>query len=305
MDAEPLQPFLPADPPASPRGYDPARMVYWLLPCLIHATALAWLSVEIQRLFAPFLIFPLLLGVVFGAACVGVMWFCQMAARRGVVTGTLVLLVVLVVGQHYFAYRRVQSGALEQIATLTNEQRAGLEAVRAAMPDLRGPQTFTDFLQRETQRGRPLISGVVARGAGVWLTWGLDAVLVLAGSMIVILPALRRPYCTRCRSWYRSVQSGSLEAIDETDWRQLRQLWPGAPQEWHPGASFDLLACRAGCGPVLLKLSWKRLSPRIAQPPRASIWLTRHDDGRLRAWLGQTIAAEQDTPTSHGSGAAR
>jgi hypothetical protein len=67
----------------------------------------------------------------------------------------------------------------------------------------------------------------------------------------VVVPALARPYCDRCGSWFRTTRAGTIEPQTA---RRLAELVeadvPGPLQS----ARYRLRACRAGCGPTELRL---------------------------------------------------
>ena len=80
--------------------------------------------------------------------------------------------------------------------------------------------SFGQYVQAQAHRGRPLWSGYVAQGWVAWLSWAIDALLVVAAAVAVTIPAMRVPYCNRCRSWYRTIRSGRIDVLT------AQALWP-------------------------------------------------------------------------------
>jgi hypothetical protein len=164
---------------------------------LAAGAAMAWLAAQLQQLRSPWLVFPLVMGLALGAALVGLAGLVQVGHRPTVVAVTLLSAAALTVGQHYFSYR----------ATLraTRQKAPELEKARLLFPKNSWeespvpPPSFGRFLRWQAARGRP-IGRFVARGGLAWASWALDGLLLVAGALAVVGPAIRRPYCNHCRS---------------------------------------------------------------------------------------------------------
>lgn len=170
-------------PVVSTRTTNPSsRLLPWLAGCTVHAVAVAWIASSVERTTAPFLVFPLAVGVALGVGVVALARWCQIASRRTLLQGVLLATVVVVVGQHYFSYRHaqkdLQDAAQRRAAALA--KFPGLAAQLSPPP----PQTFLSFLSATAARGRALPAGV-AIGIGVWLSWLFDGLLVAAGAATV------------------------------------------------------------------------------------------------------------------------
>ena len=87
-----------------------------------------------------------------------------------------------------------------------------------------------------------------------WLSWAIDALLLVAAAAAVTIPAVRVPYCNQCRSWYRTVRNGK---IDLPTAGRLAGLLEVEPPERPRSARYRLSACQGGCGPSRCELSWE------------------------------------------------
>jgi hypothetical protein len=234
------------------RGGDFAwrHMFAWLIASVLLGALTAWLAVEVQRLFAPWLLFPLLVGVGLGAMLVGVMRAAHIAHRPTLVTGALLAAAVAVVGQHYAYYRAAQRVEAERQRSLGLAATAFPEVQARVAP----PRNVLDFLRREAIRGRPLPLGYVARGDWAWLTWSLEGLLVLAATLAMVIPAMRMPYCRRCGTWYRTIRGGRLRpaAIEPLAALTGTTIAAGTAR-----ARYRAAHCQGGCGPTRFLLSWE------------------------------------------------
>lgn len=182
-----------AQPPASDASTSPpgeafpwSSVGFWLPPALIHAVAVAYLAAVLERSFAPFLLFPLAVGVALGVGVAALAHWCGVDERRVLVAGTVCVVLVAAVGQHYFAYRHFADEAARRAKALS--EYSGL----AEQFGQSEPQSFAEFLAAAADRGRLLPGGYRARGAAAWLSWLCDALLVLAGALGVVWAASRR-----------------------------------------------------------------------------------------------------------------
>jgi hypothetical protein len=223
----------------------PAEVALWLAISLAWAAAWCWASVLIAGRFAPVLVFPLLAGFVLGAGCVMGMRLAGLGSRRWLLSGTLVLSLALAAGQHYVWYRITQA----RIETEYSSKLSGnsLGGLTAAIPDLHS--SFGTFLQATARRGRAWF-GLTLHGGWVWASWALDAALEAASAVGLMVFATRQPYCSRCRSWYRSVRRGKLDAEPAAALARLCGC-QGLPSV----NRYKLLHCQSGCGPARLELA--------------------------------------------------
>ena len=220
----------------------------WLPVSLIHGAVVAWAATLVEQFTAPLVLFSILVGVVLGGTLVGMIRVLQIGNRSTVLSGTVVAALIAVVGQHYISYRTAYRSAVEDRRAYQSAQMAfrGSELARTPVP----PEGFFRFLRWRAARGFGLL-GFKAEDWTVWLLWAGDGALVLAAALGVVGPALRRPYCDRCRSWFRTTRGGP---VDPQTARQLARLVEAELPEPLASARYRLSACHGGCGPAGLQL---------------------------------------------------
>ena len=157
---------------------------FWFPPALGHAVVVAWASLRVESYFALWLVFPALVGVVLGAGLAWLARFCRLADLKLLVAGTLAAGMLCVAMQHWFAYRQVLEQFREREASLlAKAPLAGALALAGAQP----PANVWQFLREDAATGRVLVGGWRAEGVACWLSWGLDAMLVLVGALAMVL----------------------------------------------------------------------------------------------------------------------
>ncbi|MCX7427428.1 MAG: hypothetical protein NTW96_17580 [Planctomycetia bacterium] len=165
----------------------------WVAACAAFGLPLAWVSTAIGQHYAPLLLFPFATGAVVGACLVGAMRVGQMH-RRGIATLAAVLTgLVVVLGQHYFSYLSVCRRIDEEAATYLRARQIFGQDVQGSLPTK--PAGLLAFLQHEATHGRELATSwgnYTARGRLAWLSWAVDAVLVLLGAVVIVRRASRR-----------------------------------------------------------------------------------------------------------------
>jgi hypothetical protein len=205
-------------------------------------------SAQLELHFTPLVLFPLLIGIGLGAIVVGLVRLGQVGHRSTIVLVTVLAVAVAVAGQHYLQYQASQ------------QQTQWFDTVRRAFPDLpedripQAPTGFFDYLQGQAAAGRPIVGNYVARGAVAWLSWVVDALLVLAAALAMVIPAIRQPYCNQCGSWYRTIRGGR---IDVGTGQRVAALAGLAAPEKPLAARYRLASCMGGCSPTRLELSWE------------------------------------------------
>jgi len=227
------------------------RLVLWLPACLALGALTGRVAVVAQSYGQPFLLFPLLMGVGLGAMTVALMRIGQVGNRPTVLLGTVLAASLGIVTQHYFSYLAVREAYSSDAATLEMAKRTFPDDVTGRIPQ--PPATFLDFLHADARKGRPLPGGYIAREGVAWATWAVDGLLVLLSALAMVIPALRQPYCNRCRSWYRVSRSGR---IDVPTARRLAEIAEIPPAENPTAARYRLLNCNAACGRTGFELSW-------------------------------------------------
>jgi len=262
------RPPLPTsdEPCSSAIGLLAVRLALWLPVAAVIGVLVGGASAEVQRWFAPLVFFPLLVGIVLGGLLVGAMRWLNLGNIACIAAGVLVAVAVTVVAQHYTAYwmaRHPDEATRERL-----EKAAVAFPERAAAIAAEMPQSFSAYLQREALRGRPLWQGLVARGAWAWVSWAVDALLVLLAATALIVPAARLPYCRHCRSWYRTVRSARVRPAVAL---QLAKAVGLSLQAKVTAARYRLLGCDSGCGPTGLELIWRE---KKTDHDSSLVWLT-------------------------------
>jgi hypothetical protein len=258
--------------------------------CTVLAAALAWLAVVVAGQFAPLVIFPILVGLVLGVTLVGLARLTQVGNRPTVVWGAILASAVAVVGQHYGCYRGDGELVRNQAESFRRAESKYPGLVLGTAPQPAG--SLLEYLRRQADEGRPLLAGYVARGPAAWASWTADGLLVLAAALLVVLPAVRQPYCSRCGSWFRTTRRGRIDAGSARRLEGVLKI-----ELLDEIASFDyrLVSCSAGCDRTGFEVSWVGES---GKPASARVWL-RADQ---RHQVSQTLDAPKITdvpPTNH------
>ena len=253
--------------------FHPAALAFWLPACLAAALLVAKAAVVAESYFAPLIFFPLLIGLVLGTTLVGVMRLAQLAHRPTVLAGAVLAGVLTILGQHYLSYRADLQRRQEKF-----DQHPGASLAFADQL----PESFGGFLRRRAAAGRALFG----QGLTVWLSWGLDAVLVLVAALAAVASALRLPYCEQCRSWYRVTRAGGLDVKRAEKLAVLAGCQPPPNRQL---ARFRLQNCTGGCGPTSLELFWQRAADRTTTQ-RA--WIDAAQRGDLNRILDEPTSAE-------------
>ena len=251
-------------PPAA-RFHWPA-LALWLPMCGLLSAALAWLAVVIAKHFAPLLVFPILVGLVLGVALVGLARLMQVGDRPTVVLGTILACAVAVVGQHYVCYRVDRELVQKQAESFHRAELKHPGLVVGAAPE--PAQGLLDYLRRQADEGRPLLGSYVARGPVAWTSWAADGLLVAAAALLVVLPAVRQPYCSRCRSWFRTTRRGRIDADSA---RLLGGVLKIELPDDVTSIDYRVVSCSAGCDPTGFEVSWSAESGKPSSARR--IWL--------------------------------
>jgi hypothetical protein len=224
----------------------------WIALCLVDGLAVAWVASTIERYRAPVFLFSLLVGLAVGVTLAGLLRLAQVGHRPTLLLGAALAALTAVTGQHYIGYRVAHADARDDARAYQMARMALGDQVLGQMPV--PPEGFVAFLRWRVARGYKLF-GRHVRGAAVWSIWAVDALLVLAGALVVVIAAWRRPYCNRCHSWLAVTRRG------EIDGRLARRV--GAALDAEPpgdiaSARYWLATCRGGCGPTAFELSWKK-----------------------------------------------
>ena len=234
-------------PPAAARlRWD--RCWLWVPACLVYGGLVGWVAVLVEPFWAPVLLFSLLVGVVLGASLVGISRVGQVGNRLTVLLGTVLAALAAVFGQHYVSYRLTCREAAEDAQTYRRAAYLFQDKVLGEMPV--PPDDFLEFLRWRAARGLRVF-GLQAQGAVVWMIWTMDGVLVLGAALAVVVPALNKPYCDRCRSWFVTTRFGP---VDPETARKLAAVTQTELPDEIASARYRLSACNGGCGPTRFEL---------------------------------------------------
>ncbi len=230
-----------------------SQALVWMLVAPILGAAVARLAVWVESYWAPLLIFPLVVGCGLGLLLAGLMRLGRVGHRATIGSGAVLAVAVAVAGQHYFSFRDAKAALAAQ-----KPQDLPLEAFQdfqETRPQEMRPDASADlvrFMQRQAARGRAVSATFVLRGAAAWASWTLDGLLLLLAAGTIIYLACRAPYCSVCRSWYRTTRAGPLAA----DTAQRMAEAASLPVEEPFGAArYRLSHCASGCGPSRLELA--------------------------------------------------
>ena len=269
--------------PAAGGRFQWRSLALWLPACLILGVPVAWAAVVAQGYFAPVVLFPLLVGVGLGALVVGLIRLGHVGNRPTVLMGTLLAVLVTVAGQHYVTYLTVCRWPRQEVKTRRHAGRELSELVDVRIP------SFGEFMRREAARGRPPLTDYVARrtvAPTTWALWAVDGLLVLLATLAMVVPAVRLPFCNRCRSWYRVIRSGRIDAETAGRLSELADVHGECPPN---SARYRLLACNGGCGPTDFQLCWRRpRGPALS----ARAWLDDECRDRMIRLLDEAKAVE-------------
>ena len=234
-------------------------LIWWLAAPILGAAA-ARLAVWTQNFRAPLLIFPLLVGAGLGLMLMGLMRLAQVGHRATLWSGAILAVAVAVTGQHYFSFLDFKAALAAQ-----RPKDLSAEMFQEMMPE--ESLDFARFMRRQAALGRPITTEFRLGGTAAWASWALDGLLVLLATLAIICLACRAPYCSVCRSWYRTTRAGPLNAEMARRMAAAASL-PGVDP---PGeAQYRFSHCVGGCGPGRLELAWS--GPR--QSKVAEAWLS-------------------------------
>ncbi len=231
---------------------------------------LGYVAAQVAHVRAPWLLFPLLVGVGLGALAGGLAYWEKLGHRATVLFATAIAATVVVVVMHWMEYQ----------AYLNAPRSAQFEMMANAFPDIAErhvsarPTGFFDFLQRMAAAGRTMPLGWVAQGEWAWASWALDALLVVAGAVVAVTVFARRPYCDVCRNYYRVLRQ---ETLRPDQYRRLAESlgWTaGTPRS----ASYQHLSCQGVCGPDQVRVM---VTPVAGPSERREAWIDHTDRGRL------------------------
>jgi hypothetical protein len=222
-----------------------AQALLWMLAAPLVGAVVARGAVWAENFRAPLVIFPLAVGGGLGLLLAGLMRFGQIGHRATIWSGAILAVATAAAGQHYFSFLDFKAELIAQ-----KPQLLGLEEFREMMP---GAATdFGRYMQRQAAGGRAVTAEFKLRGAAAWASWVVDGLLMLIAALAIVYLACRAPYCSVCRSWYRTTRAGPLAADTAQRMAEAASLVIAEPLD---AAQYRLSHCVSGCGPSRLELA--------------------------------------------------
>jgi len=102
----------PPPAPPLPGSFAPVALLATLVVSPVVGLVWAWAAETAQFYVAPFLLFPIVVGVLAGLTIVGLARFAQVGHRPTVVLAAVLAAAVAACGQHYLHYLSTYSRAL-------------------------------------------------------------------------------------------------------------------------------------------------------------------------------------------------
>jgi hypothetical protein len=259
MDPQPAPIPSVVDPPR-PGRFRLGSLVLWLPGCAVLGCAVAWAAEVAEGYFAPFLLFPILVGVVLGGLVVAALRMGRVGHRTTILLGGLVAILMTVAGRHYLDYWTYRHELIGDSTSAALRRRA------ETLFDL--PTTWPEYLRWKAHRGWS-IGPYTIHDEAAWLMWGLDALVLAVPALVLIVTAARLPFCDRCRSWYHTMRAGRIDPETTALLAGLAGL--KVPPEYFAGR-YRLSGCAAGCNPAALELFWDEPDRDFSSE---RIWLDR------------------------------
>ena len=129
---------------------------------------------------------------------------------------------------------------------------------------------------------------------GEWITKELgwcvvDSLLTLATAVVVTIPAVRVPYCNRCKTWYRTVRNGK---IDVSTARRLAEMCGVEDIDKFHSPRYRLSCCHGGCSPTCCELTWEDSGGTVEL---ARVWLDGEKRNAVATILDELTREKEDT----------
>lgn len=292
----------PELPPIPAGGFSPGKFCLSLAVGPLVGLLWAWVAQETQS-YAPFVLFPILVGILVGLTIVGTARFAQLGHHPTIVLSVLLAAVVAAAGQHYISYivyvARYSSAKAGENADITLSFNTGVSATAngssrqdmSALARKLAP-SFGEYLVAQANRGRPVVGHYAAKGWAAWFTWAVDAILTLAAAVAVTIPMFRVPFCNRCRTWYRTVRNGRIDVLTA---QRLAESCGIEETVRLRSPRYRLSCCHTGCGPTFCELSWEEPDGAVAL---VRLWLDAERRNEVTAILDEL--AEDDRISDDG-----
>ena len=234
------------------------RLLGWLVPCLVWTLVVTWFAAQARQIgYAPPVLFAIATGVILGLGTVACLRVSRMIHFWIGVLVTCAMAAACNAGQAYVIYF----------------QDFGLEAAQHSEDDQTIPQTG------ESRKASPTFPDFIRGKVPTHLMrWTIDSMLILATTLLIVVPTLLQPSCERCSSWYRTRSNGSVDGeVAQAIAHVCGISLPGDPLS----AQYRILGCREDCGPPGLELFWLSESGSGKSKGRYRIWIDQAKLGRI------------------------
>jgi hypothetical protein len=233
------------------------RFLAWLLPCVAWTLIVTWFAAQARQIgYAPPVLFAIVVGVILGFGIVGCVRVSRMIHFWIGVLATCVMVTICNAGQAYVIY--FQDFGIESAA----DEPASPKVADKGRP--KPPPTFSDFIRGKLHTHL--------------MRWTVDSLLILATTLLVVVPTLKQPSCEHCSSWYRTRQCGLVDGEKTLGIARICGIvLPGEPSS----AQYRLLGCREGCGPPGLELFWDSQTESGKRKGRYRIWIDKSKESRI------------------------
>jgi hypothetical protein len=259
-------------PPPRFRFLPAAR--YFLLAFLLPI-CLTWPIAKVAQNWAPWLVFPLLVGGLVGVIGLKAAMHLNVGHRATIYGVTGLAACAVAIWLHYFQY----------LYASDPKSSSELEMFRNAFPEMGysgRPTHFLEFLNRMARAGRPLPFGMIARDGWAWASWGLDALLIIGGAMGVIRFGTHPPFCAKCQSYFRITRRESLR---EEQVARLSEMfsWGLSPGDI---AEYEHFTCKGQCHEDLAQFF---IRPKLGRGMiRRELWFDRAERALVFQVLDQS-----------------
>ena len=146
---------------------------------------------------------------------VGLVRFTQVGHRPTISLAAVLTASVAGIGPHYFSILAAYDRAGSAMGADASSSADVAALVRQMKP------SFPHYLDAQARRGRPLLHGYVAKGWLAWLSWAVDALLVVAAAVAATIPALGPPTAIAVEPGTEPFRSGRM---DRSMARRLAEL---------------------------------------------------------------------------------
>jgi hypothetical protein len=190
--------------PYRPRGSAPVLGTVLLFAGLTAVAVGVGLVVGLIRIrFYPVLLFPVLAGLLLGAAGAGLVRLFKVRSLAILLAAALTGGVATIAASHIVSYR-------EYLSAIEHEDPAALALIQQRGFNFLG---YVDTVEAVdgVHIGKPPPNGVNLGYYGSYVYWGTEALVVAAAAFALMRLAARSPFCARCATWKRRQVVGALD----------------------------------------------------------------------------------------------